>query len=383
MEFVPLHYDVIIVGAGPSGLTAALTFQDTDLKVLLLERGSLPKTGIYGNAIPQEAIDMLDKIGDQMSEAFGKLPVHYRSQRIRLSTDYSDPWELENEIQAYTCTRTQYDQVLCDLIASRTNVEILTEQSVQEASLFDSHIKLVTQDHIFHAKMVIGCDGSHSFMSQLLRQESPLENRHVGEAIRIHYNGVTGMVMDRTEIFVKKDFVPGYFWLFPLPNGEVNSGFGMNSRSLQKQGGDLYQKMQEFIQDDPELKERFENAKVSRAPQTYQLPFGSQQVPISTNRLLLAGDAAQLVDPFSMKGFNYAALSGNLAAKQAMICFERDAFDAEEMKKYDAQLWRGLGSGLRHKSWVQELAATYPTLINLSMRLMQFPAMRQIFQRYL
>ncbi|MEM9984424.1 MAG: hypothetical protein AAF804_04950, partial [Bacteroidota bacterium] len=312
---------------------------------------------------------------------FDRLPVHLRTYRTRLATDHGDPFELESEIPAYTCHRECYDEMLLNLVKDQTEVEVHEGEKVLSIAQASDHVVVQTTAAQYQAKMVIGCDGSRSLTSKSLRGEET-DRKYFGAAIRAYYQGVAGMAMDRTEIFIQKKYLPGYFWLFPLPDGQVNVGFGIRTRIASRRKLDLRETMDAFIQASPELQKRFAGASLV-SQMEYELPFSSQQVPVSGNRTLLAGDAASLLDPFSPEGISHATLSGHLAARQVMRCFEEERFDADYMKAYDATLWKGLGSGIRQKSWVHQMAATYPGLVDLSLRMIQFAPVRQLVRRYL
>ncbi len=381
MSSSALPFDVIIIGAGPAGTSAALSFQTAQLRVLLLDQYEFPREKMCGDHIPRRAVEVLKRINPDLSEPFDRLPVHLRTYRTRLATDHGDPFELESEIPAYTCRRECYDEMLLNLVKDHTDVEVHEGEKVLSLVQESDHVLVQTAVGKYHAKMVIGCDGSRSLTSKYLRGEET-DRKYFGAAIRAYYQGVGGMAMDRTEIFIQKKHLPGYFWLFPLPDGQVNAGFGIRTRIASRRKLDLKETMHAFIEASPELKERFTEASLV-SQMEYELPFSSQQVPVSGNQVLLAGDAASLFDPFSPEGISHATLSGHLAALQVIRCFEDERFDGDYLKAYDTTLWKGLGSGIRQKSWVHQMAATYPGLVDLSLRMIQFAPVRQLVRRYL
>ena len=123
------------------------------------------------------------------------------------------------------------------------------------------------------------------------------------------------------ELYFFKDFVPGYLWVFPLPNNEANVGIGLLSSFISKKSVNLKEIFQKQLKEHPAFQERFKDAVPIETIKGYGLPLGSAMKQISGNRFLLLGDAASLIDPFSGEGIANGIRSGRLAAdvvKEAM-----------------------------------------------------------------
>lgn len=122
------------------------------------------------------------------------------------------------------------------------------------------------------------------------------------------------------EIHLLKGYMPGYFWIFPLPDNTYNTGFGMVTSAIKEKKINLRKTLLNIIHSDKQIQKRFTNAVALETPIGYGLPTGSRKVPISGERFLLAGDAASLIDPATGEGIGNAMLSGIIAGKHAVMC---------------------------------------------------------------
>lgn len=371
--------DIIIVGAGPTGCTAALTLRKAGLRVLLLDRATFPRDKVCGDAIPGLAIKTLRQIDPQLTEAFAQQPGHLRTRRTRFAWEQGEGLEVNWVLPAYTCARKTFDAALLDLVRQHSQTEIREGVQVKGVAIAADGIALDTSVGRLRSRLAIGCDGSRSTVARALRP-AKIDPLHHGGAVRQYWRGITDLQSDRTEIFVQKAFLPGYFWVFPLPRGRANVGFGMRSDEIARRRIDLKQMLGEFVAASPELKRRFAPAEPLDGVRGYGLPFGSQQVPVSGERILLAGDAASLVDPFSGDGIGYGVLSGDLAGQQALRSLARGDCSARAMAAYDRALWRRIGPELRRKTRFQRLLNRQPWLAEMGLQLAQIPLLKRWIQ---
>ncbi len=371
--------DVIIVGAGPTGCTAALALREAGRQVLLLDRATFPRDKVCGDAIPGLAIKTLRQIAPGLAQAFDQQPGHLRTRRTRFAWEQSEGLEVNWVLPAYTCARLDFDAAMLDLVRQHSDTKIGQGVQVKSVSVDTEGIALDTSAGRLRSQLVIGCDGSRSTVARALRP-AKIDALHHGGAVRQYWQGISDLQADRTEIFVQKAFLPGYFWVFPLPEGRANVGFGMRSDEIARQRIDLKQALRDFVAASPELQQRFAQAEPLSKVQGYGLPFGSQQVRVSGERILLAGDAASLVDPFSGDGIGYGVLSGYLAGQQAQYGLKQADLSATALARYDQALWRQIGPELRRKTRFQRLLNRQPWLAEVGLRLAQIPPLKRWIQ---
>ena len=165
------------------------------------------------------------------------------------------------------------------------------------------------------------------------------------------------------ELHFLEDMLPGYFWIFPLPNGQANIGAGMLSSSVSKKRVNLKEDMLKAIANNPTIKHRFKNAKLIGNIQGWGLPLGSKKRPLSGNGYLLVGDAGSLIDPFTGEGIGNALYSGMMAANIIVDAVKQNRFDAEFLKTFDDNFYARQWDELKLSHTMQKLCK-YPWLFN-------------------
>jgi flavin-dependent dehydrogenase len=216
--------------------------------------------------------------------------------------------------------------------------------------------------------LVILANGAHSSFTREIAKIK-MEPKHYVAGIRAYYKNVSGANADNfIELHFIKNMLPGYFWIFPLPNGEANVGVGMLSDVARRKKVNLKNELQDIINNDPIIRERFKNATLIGTVDGYGLPLGSKQRVISGERYLLTGDAAFLIDPFTGEGIGNALYSGRIAANQAAKALEANDFSAAALAAYDKEVYRVMGPELRISHRLQKLVK-YPWLFNLLVKI--------------
>ena len=159
-------------------------------------------------------------------------------------------------------------------------------------------------------------------------------------------------------------WLPGYFWIFPLPDGRANVGFGMLSNKIGGKKISLRKALPEIVEQAPGLAERFAGATLEGPVTGFGLPLGSRKVAMSGDRFLLCGDAASLIEPATGEGIGNAMLSGQLAGKHLIRAFEIENFSATSLKSYDEEVYDKLWKDLRNKYRAQKILGERRWLMN-------------------
>ncbi|MFM2190381.1 MAG: hypothetical protein RL491_767 [Bacteroidota bacterium] len=215
-----------------------------------------------------------------------------------------------------------------------------------------------------NTSLLISADGERSLAAKSLGGIKK-EADHFSAGIRVYYEGVSDMhPKNYIELHFIKEFLPGYLWIFPLPNGKANIGAGVLSKHAGKQKLNLRQMLMDCINTHPSIKDRFRNAKPMEKVQGWGLPLGSKKRKLSGDNFILTGDAASLIDPFTGEGISNAMFSGMMAAETAVAAMQKNDFSEACLQDYDSKVYRRLGGELKLSRTMQKLC-NYPFLFNL------------------
>ncbi|WP_340153132.1 geranylgeranyl reductase family protein [uncultured Marivirga sp.] len=363
------QFDLIIVGAGPAGFACAYQLRSQDLKIAIIDQASFPRDKICGDALSADVVNQLYRMDPLLGEKFEGFAKKIDSNGVRfvapnhsfLDINYQNP--NHGKAAGYISKRIDFDYFLFKEIQNQANVEVFLEEKVIDIETESRLVNLQTNKRAFSAQMIVGADGAHSIVNKKLGNIK-IERDHYCAGIRQYYEGVSGFNRDQAiELHFYKELLPGYFWIFPLPNGQANVGLGMLSSEVSKRKLNLKTELDELIKSKPDLKQRFHNATALEKPQGFGLPIGSKKRPISGDRFLLLGDAASLIDPFTGEGIGNALRSGRIAADHIVKAFEDQIFNATFHKQYDQMIYSKMWNELRISRQLQKLLK-YPKLFN-------------------
>lgn len=365
-----MKYDVVIAGAGPGGTTCALALKNSGLKVALVDKAIFPRDKICGDALSGKVVSVLKYVDPVLEQALHRFPEKVGSWGIRFVAPNQRHLDIPfkngklpeaDKSPGYISKRLDFDNFLLSLVDQ--SVDIHQGVNITNIRREKDSLSLQTDNGEITAKMVIGADGAHSIVNKSLG-EIKVNKNHYSAGLRAYYQGVTDFHQDNfIELHYIKDLLPGYFWIFPLPDGYANVGLGMLSRDVSKHKVNLKQKLREIIGQHPTIAPRFRHATLVDDIRGFGLPLGSVKRPVSGERFMLVGDAASLIDPFSGEGIGNAMLSGKIAAAQIRECFEKDDFSANIMQKYDAAVYKKMWQELKLSHNLQKLV-NFPWLFN-------------------
>ena len=375
------HYDLIIVGGGPAGATAALYARRQGLKTLLLDKARFPRDKVCGDALSGKSVTVLHELGllDQVRAlpgatvsriVFGS-PDHTQANVDLSIHDHRDL--LTGQIlpmEGFVIRRQILDHFLFEQ-ARRAADHCLEGFGVRQLIKEGDQVRGVVgqrsgddQTLEFHGDVVLGCDGFNSVVARQSGLYSH-DSAHWVVAVRCYYENVAELT-DQIELHFVDPVLPGYFWIFPLENGCANIGVGMLHEALQAQKVNLKKALQEVI-DSPAFRARFAGARRLEEPVGWNLPVGSKKRRIHGAGLMLLGDAASLIDPFTGEGIGNALYSARLAVETAAQAQRAGDFSAAFLKTYERRLWTALGDELKISTNMQRLGRWRP-LLNLVVR---------------
>jgi len=385
-----IETNVCILGAGPAGATAALFLAKHGVDCILVDKAIFPRDKVCGDALSGKVVDILDRIDPELVPKLGLLENSLESWGITLVAPNGQALKLpfpdsRSKAPGYTLARLDFDNFLVQEAADRHQVKFLPGKELDPIESDKDGILLSDKKGGLRikAKLTIVANGAYSSFTRRWAG-IPMEMRHYGAGVSAYYENVEGFDPNGyVELHFLEPLLPGYFWVFPLPNGQANAGIYTRSDVISKRGISLRNRLNHTIDNHPVIRKRFASARRISDIRGFGLPLGSKSRTLSGDNYLLVGDAAHLIDPFTGEGIGNAMLSGMLAARQAVECLEKQDFSRDILKGYDQELRNHLGQEFRISNWVQRLSGS-AYLWNLVVRIANSdPKIRDLLSRML
>ena len=362
-------FDVIICGAGPAGATCALALGNTGLKVALIDKSNFPRDKICGDAIAAYVPKVLNTINPAYAKALENFTTKEKVNTIRVVSPNEKALDISYGEDGFISTRMVFDNFLLELVKQLPNVKLFLNTAVKDVVIKDEEVYVDLNANLkLEAALLIGCDGEQGLTRKKLTH-TQLDPKHHAAAVRAYFKDIKDIPKATFELHFLKGLIPGYFWIFPLPDNQANVGLGLLTKTISERKLNLRNEMLRIIETVPYLKERFKGAEMTSDIKGYGLPLGSRKVPMSGDRFMLCGDAASLIDPLTGEGIGQAMVSGRYAGWQAKKCFEQNNFSSSFMKQYDKTVYDKLWKEHRRSYFIRELLINKPKLFNLSVNL--------------
>jgi geranylgeranyl reductase family protein len=337
-------HDVIIIGAGPAGCSAAISLARRGRDVLLLEKEKFPRGKVCGDGISPPALETLDRLG-VLPEVMREKP--WKIDGFRLSSPAGQvvtasfshlkgPYPF-----GLVMPRKEFDFLFFQQVRKYSNLEILENWEVKDFIEENGPIKGVKarsegRKGEFWGKFLVGADGAYSVVARktVSRKQNFLQGAF---GIRAYFRGVKDLT-HRIEIHCDRSVLPGYGWVFPTGEDSANVGVGIASRHLREKN--LRDLFLTFVQGNPFIKERFRGAHmVENSLQGYPIPLASFLRRRSRGNVLLVGDAGGFTDVLTGEGMYFALQSGECAA-EAIHSALHSPGEVENVGRIYGGLWR-------------------------------------------
>ena len=323
--------DVIVVGAGPGGSSAAHHLAQSGLDVLLLEKTSFPREKVCGDGLTPRAVKSLVRLGIDTSEANGFI----RNRGLRIiggGMRLELPWPELSTYPDYGLVRPRLDFDELIVRAAQQAGARLQEDTTVTGPVLDETDRVVgvtarTADgpQTYRAPLVIAADGSSARLALSLGVQKR-DDRPMGVAVRRYFTSPrTDDDMLESWLELKGSdgsLLPGYGWVFGVGDGTSNVGLGILNTTNAWQKTDYKKLLKDWTGAMPE-QWQFTEEHATGPVRGGALPMGFSRTPHYTRGVLLVGDAGGAVNPFNGEGIPYAMESGLLAAEHAAQALAR------------------------------------------------------------
>jgi menaquinone-9 beta-reductase len=345
--------DVIVVGAGPGGSSAAYHLARAGLDVLLLEKSTFPREKVCGDGLTPRAVKQLAGMGIPLEPADGWFPnkgIRIIGGGVRIELD----WPELTSYPGYGLVRSRlgFDETVARA-AQRAGARLHEAVTVTGPVLDDSgRITGVTaretapgrpdvgsggqpdggtggtadggqagsgetgSERTYRARLVVAADGNSSRLS-LAMGLPKRDDRPLGVAIRTYYRSPRhddDYLETWLDLRDGDALLPGYGWIFGLGDGTSNVGLGLLNTSASFGHVDYRAMLRRWLANMP-AEWGYTEENRTTGVRGAALPMGFNRTPHYTRGLLLVGDAGGMVNPFNGEGIAYAMESGETAAR--------------------------------------------------------------------
>ncbi|MEM6273005.1 MAG: NAD(P)/FAD-dependent oxidoreductase [Bacteroidota bacterium] len=352
---------VIIVGAGPGGLYAALCLAQLGIPSTVLERATFPRKKACGDILTSNVLRALHELDPALLD---RLLAQDWSLELNASTfashqgnavevPFNSPSNQRLGLPScIAARRTEFDNFFYEYAAADPQVDIRPGCAVQSAEHTGNHwqigAKTPTGTESFSGKMLLIAAGANSPLVQTLVPGHQVRPRHSAVGLRAYFSGVTpGPRTDRSEFYLfDRKFMPGGVYITPFADDLVNANLVLRYDIFRKRKTPLRELLEDYIATHPELAPRFRDAHLVAPPQGSRLSFGTRKRPLSAEGCLLIGDAAGLTDATNANGIGHAMISGRLAAQATAEAIVAGKLDQKSLRHYDKAVYQRLHNAL-------------------------------------
>ncbi|KYK38626.1 MAG: NAD(P)/FAD-dependent oxidoreductase [Theionarchaea archaeon] len=343
--------DVIVIGAGPAGSTAAKAAAEKGCSVTVYEKKALKREkpcggAVSGRVLREFNLDPEDVFWDRPCE--GVFLCSPENRTVALT---------KNEPIACLVMREKFDYYLVEK-AQKAGAHFV-ENTYVEPFLKNETIRGVkTAEEVIEADTVIACDGTPSFFARKL---GLYNGNDVNQATTYQYQmkmsnkEIDEKIGNNIEIYFGHKWAPyGYSWIFPK-KGIVTVGCGTWLHALKKTNVNLKECLDNFVTNHPVASQKLNHAEILY-PQSAMIGFYSIVHSFCLDNFMVAGDAAGFVSIPTGEGIYYSMVSGRISGEVAAEALQKRDTSRKFLRKYQKRTLKKIGADMKWGPWLRKLA---------------------------
>lgn len=319
-------YDVLIIGGGLAGLSAAIHLKKHEVNVVLIEKNDFPKHKVCGEYISNEVLPYLNYLGIDVFELGAK-----NIDTLEMSTPNNKHLKANLSLGGFGISRYTLDHSLF-LRAKELGVEVL-QDTVEDCQYSNDEFISETKMHgVLKSKIVIGAYGKRSALDLKLDRQF-IKNKSPYLAVKMH---VKGDFPDN--VVALHNFEGGYCGVSKVEDDSMNMCYITNFEAFKK-----FKNVEEFQQNvlykNKYLKSIFENSTaVFDAPLTIgQISFSNKSCV--EHHVLMCGDSAGMIHPLCGNGMSMAIRSAKLASDAIIDFLHENRITRGQMERTYQKTW--------------------------------------------
>jgi geranylgeranyl reductase family protein len=339
-----MKYEVVIVGAGPAGSTAAKLLSEKGIRVLLIDKDKFPRYKPCGGGISYRVLERFPYIKDK------NLIESYSYGGIVISPSKNKATLKGKEPVGAMVIRNKFDMGLVQKAVDK-NTNFIDEKTVINVKILKDKAKIILKDKTeIESEIVIGADGVRSIIAKKSRLKP--RNIHLGVCVLNEYNFDEEVIDEffTTEklcyFHLKFHDIHGYGWVFPKKR-HLNIGIGKINPNIKllKTEKNLVEIYRKYINTLKKSKIIPNNLKIGKC-KGGTIPI----IPLEktySDRIILCGDSSGFVNPFTGEGIYYAMVSGEIASKVILEAIEKNDTSEQFLSRYQTNWQNDFGKDLK------------------------------------
>ena len=335
-----LSYDVVVVGAGPGGSTAARMAAEKGLGVLLLEKRQEIGTPVR----------CAEGTGTEVLQQYIDLEPAWIAQEInggRIFAPNGTPVVLAVKGAGVVLERKIFDRRLAEL-AAKSGADILVKARVtgviksQDGKVDGVYFRYLGKDCVAKAKIVIAADGIESQVGRWAGIDTTHDLNDVDVCAQYLMANIDLEEPDYCDFYVGGEIAPrGYAWVFPKGERMANVGVGIGGIGSGKDSKFAIDYLNEFV------KEKFPGGSIL-SQVLGSVSVGAGLPEVVADGIILVGDAAHHADPLSGGGILNAMIGGRLAAEVAAEAIQNGDVSKKFLQEYERRWDKEVGKTFKH-----------------------------------
>jgi len=333
-----IETDILVIGAGPAGSSAAKHAALNGAKVLMIEKKS--EIGAPKRCAEGVSKDGLIQLGIEPSSRW----ITSEIDGVRLvSPGGKDVWLTQDTVKlpemGYVVERKVFDKFMA-MDAARAGADIMVKTLARGLERKEDHIivkaERMGEEIQIKAKIVIGADGPESRVGRWGGLRTTVKPKDMESGAQFEMVGVEMENPNALEFYFGSVAPGGYAWIFPKGKDIANVGLAVISTLTEKSA---YEHLVEFA----------ENCPTTKNATAVELNIGGDPVggilkKISTDNLLVVGDAAGMVNPLTGGGIISGMQGGLIAGEIAAAAIKDGDTSEKRLSEYDERCQNELGS---------------------------------------